>query len=107
MSEEIESNESNEDNISLNQAEVCKSKKSCCCTLRRTLIFCSVLFGNCVICCLITLVIMGVLFSGLSSIRKYLIFVCNSMNNLLSYCGLVDARISASEKYLPVHKFLS
>ena len=24
------------------------------------------------------------------------------MNNLLSYCGLVDARISASEKYLPV-----
>ena len=27
----------------------------------------------------------------------------NSMNNLLSYCGLVDARISASEKDLPVH----
>ena len=25
------------------------------------------------------------------------------MNNLLSYCGLVDARISASEKDLPVH----
>jgi hypothetical protein len=25
------------------------------------------------------------------------------MNNLLSYCGLVAARISASEKYLPVH----
>ena len=24
------------------------------------------------------------------------------MNNLVSYCGLVDARISASEKYLPV-----
>ena len=24
------------------------------------------------------------------------------MNNLLSYCGLVDARISASEKKLPV-----
>ena len=24
------------------------------------------------------------------------------MNNLLSYCGLVDARISASEKHLPV-----
>ena len=24
------------------------------------------------------------------------------MNNLLSYCGLVDARISASEKNLPV-----
>ena len=29
-------------------------------------------------------------------------FRVNSMNNLLSYCGLVDARISASEKYLPV-----
>ena len=27
---------------------------------------------------------------------------CNSMNNLLSYCGLVDASISASEKDLPV-----
>jgi len=26
----------------------------------------------------------------------------NSMNNLFSYCGLVDARISASEKDLPV-----
>ena len=25
-----------------------------------------------------------------------------SMNNLLSYCGLVDARISASDKDLPV-----
>mgnify|MGYP001397239148 CR=1 FL=1 len=25
----------------------------------------------------------------------------NSMNNLLSYCGLVDAKISASEKDLP------
>ena len=28
----------------------------------------------------------------------------NSMNNLLSYCGLVDARISAFEKDLPVQK---
>ena len=27
-----------------------------------------------------------------------------SMNNLLSYCGLVDARISASDKDLPVQK---
>ena len=32
----------------------------------------------------------------------------NSMNNLSSYCGLVDARISASKKYLPVRgDFLS
>ena len=30
-------------------------------------------------------------------------FHANSMNNLLSYCGLVDARISASENDLPVH----
>ena len=30
-------------------------------------------------------------------------FYGNSMNNLLSYCGLVDARISASEKDLPVN----
>ena len=27
---------------------------------------------------------------------------CNSMNNLLSYSGLVDARMIASEKDLPV-----
>ena len=26
----------------------------------------------------------------------------NSMNNLLSYCGLTDARMRASEKDLPV-----
>ena len=26
----------------------------------------------------------------------------NSMNNFLSYCGLVDAKISTSEKDLPV-----
>ena len=31
----------------------------------------------------------------------------NSINNLLSYCGLVDARISASEKDLPVIKCLN
>ena len=31
----------------------------------------------------------------------------NYMNNLLSYCGLADVRISASEKDLPVPKELS
>ena len=40
----------------------------------------------------------------------FMLFACsfhsNSMNNLLSYCGLVDARISASEKDLPVQLFL-
>ena len=30
----------------------------------------------------------------------------NSMNNLLSYCGLVDTRISASDKDLPVLVFI-
>ena len=33
-------------------------------------------------------------------------WTCNSMNNLLSYCGFVDPRISASEKDLPVHSEL-
>ena len=31
----------------------------------------------------------------------------NSMNNVLSYCGLVDARIGASEKDLPVFLLLN
>ena len=33
-----------------------------------------------------------------------LYFSSNSMNKLLPYCGLTDARISASEKDLPVIK---
>ena len=31
-----------------------------------------------------------------------LYFSCDSMNNLLSYCGLTDSRMRASEKDLPV-----
>ena len=31
-----------------------------------------------------------------------LYFHGNSMNNLLSYCGLIDAKIRASDKDLPV-----
>ena len=31
-----------------------------------------------------------------------LVIQCNSMNNLSSYCGLVDAKIRASDKDLPV-----
>ena len=27
----------------------------------------------------------------------------NSINNLLSYCGLVDAKIRASDNHLPIH----
>ena len=34
-------------------------------------------------------------------------WACNLMDYLLSYCGLVDARISASEKYLLVHTSIS
>ena len=30
----------------------------------------------------------------------------NSMNNLLSYCGLVDAKIRASDKDLPVPMYI-
>ena len=36
----------------------------------------------------------------------FALFHDNSMNNLLSYCGLVDARISASEKDVPVPRTL-
>ena len=28
------------------------------------------------------------------------------MNNLLSYCGLIDAKIRASDKDLPVYDFI-
>ena len=31
----------------------------------------------------------------------------NSMNNLLSYCGLIDAKIRASDKDLPVENVMS
>ena len=32
----------------------------------------------------------------------FMYWTCNSMNNLSSYCGLVDAKIKASDKDLPV-----
>ena len=32
----------------------------------------------------------------------FMYWACNSMNNLLSYCGSVDAKIRASDKDLPV-----
>ena len=35
--------------------------------------------------------------------KHFLYTTCNSMNNLLSYCGLTDARMRASEKDLPVY----
>ena len=32
----------------------------------------------------------------------FMYWTCNSMNKLSSYCGLVDAKIRASDKDLPV-----
>ena len=41
-----------------------------------------------------------------SELGIFMYWTRNSMNNLSSYCGLVDARISASDKYLHVkHTF--
>ena len=37
--------------------------------------------------------------------KQFLYTTCNSMNNLLSYCGLVDAKIRASRKDLTVQPF--
>ena len=37
-----------------------------------------------------------------SELGIFIYVTSDSMNNLSSYCGLVDARISASEKDLPV-----
>ena len=44
------------------------------------------------------------MFSPCSELGIFMYWTCNSMNNHLSYCGLVDARISASEKDLPVQQ---
>ena len=38
-----------------------------------------------------------------SDLVVFMYWIGKSMNILLSYCGLVDARIRASEKGLPVH----
>ena len=40
-----------------------------------------------------------------SELGIFMYWTRNSMNNLSSYCGLVDARISASDKDLPVPYF--
>ena len=37
-----------------------------------------------------------------SELAVFVYWTCNSMNNLLIYCGLVAARITASDKDLPV-----
>ena len=42
------------------------------------------------------------LFSPCSDLVVFMYWTGKSMNNFLSYCGLVDPRISASDKDLPV-----
>ena len=42
------------------------------------------------------------MFSLCSELVVFMYWTGKSMNNLLSYCGLVDPRISASDKDLPV-----
>ena len=42
------------------------------------------------------------MFSTCSKLVLFMYWTCNSMNNLLSYCALVDAKIRASDKNLPV-----
>ena len=44
------------------------------------------------------------MYAKCSELLIFVYWTRNSMNNLLSYCGLVVARISASEKNLPVIK---
>ena len=41
------------------------------------------------------------MFCGCSELAIFMYWTLNSMNNLLSYCGLVDAKIRASDKDLP------
>ena len=44
------------------------------------------------------------LFSPWSELVVFMYWTGKSMNNLLSYCGLVDARIRASNKDLPLYE---
>ena len=47
------------------------------------------------------------MFSQCSELGIFVYWTCNSTNNLSSYCGLVDAKIRASDKDLPVlHTFI-
>ena len=43
------------------------------------------------------------MFSPCSELGIFMYGTCNSMSNLLSYCGLIDAKIRASDKDLPVY----
>ena len=42
------------------------------------------------------------MFSPFSELGIFMYWTCNSMKNLSWYCGIVDAKIRASDKDLPV-----
>ena len=44
------------------------------------------------------------MFSPSSELAIFMYWTCNGMNNLSSCCGLVDAKIRASEKDLPARQ---
>ena len=46
------------------------------------------------------------MFSQCSELGIFPYWTCNSMNNMSSYCGLLDAKIRASDKDLPVQRYL-
>ena len=47
------------------------------------------------------------MYTTCSELVVFMYWTRNSMNNILSYYGLVDARISASEKDLPVLRYFA
>ena len=47
------------------------------------------------------------MYTTCSELGIFMYWSCNSMNNLVSYYGLVDARIRTSDKHLPVLLFSS
>ena len=51
-------------------------------------------------------IVHGITMKTTSAERRTCSFYGNSMNNLLSYCGLIDAKIRASDKDLPVIKYM-
>ena len=44
------------------------------------------------------------MYTTYSELGIFMYWTCNSMNNLSSYCGLVDAKVKATDKDLPVWK---
>ena len=61
------------------------------------------------LCTEIVLNVKNNMFSPCSELGIFMYWTCNSMKNLSSYCGLVDAKMGASDKDLPVKQnaFLS